>query len=118
MQPRPVTTTRWDIWRVRYHDYQLAENAALNMLPAAVVSHVLVLLLTVAAQRSTPASGDLFAEIFQRGLAKQKSMKSIRASFTETTTSSLLVKPIVGKGTIVAAPPARVRMTYVEPEPK
>jgi outer membrane lipoprotein-sorting protein len=84
-----------------------------------VLAHVFILLALAAPQKSAaPAPDDLFAEIFQRGLVKQKSMKSIRATFTETTTSSLLVKPIVGKGTIVAAPPARVRMMYVEPEPK
>jgi outer membrane lipoprotein-sorting protein len=84
-----------------------------------MLSHVLILL-AIAAPQAPPSrpSGDLFAQIFQRGLVKQKSMKSIRASFTETTISSLLVKPIVARGTIVAAPPARVRMAYTEPEPK
>ena len=62
--------------------------------------------------------GDLFAEIYTRGVTRQKTLKSIGARFTETTVSTLLVKPIVARGTIVAAPPARVRMVYVEPEPK
>jgi outer membrane lipoprotein-sorting protein len=89
------------------------------MSPAIVLTHVL-LLLSMAAPQAPAARrpGDLFAEIFQRGLARQKSMKSIRATFTETTTSSLLVKPIVARGTVIAAAPARVRMTYTEPEPK
>lgn len=87
------------------------------MSPMAVAVHVL-LLLSMAGPQARAPKGDLFTEIFQRGLVQQKSMTSIRGSFTETTTSSLLVKPIVGKGTIVAAPPARVRMTYTEPEPK
>ena len=85
----------------------------------ALLVPLLVMLAIPSPQKSDPrATGDLFAEIFQRGMARQKSMKSIRAAFTETTTSSLLVKPIIARGTIVAAPPARVRMTYVEPEPK
>ena len=89
------------------------------MSPAVLLTHVL-LLLSMATPQAPAARrpGDLFAEIFQRGLAKQKSMKSIRAAFTETTTSSLLVKPIVARGTVIAAAPARVRMTYTEPEPK
>ena len=37
-------------------------------------------------------------------------------SVTETTTSSLLEKPLVSHGTIVAAPPSRVLMTYTDPE--
>ena len=45
-------------------------------------------------------------------------MHSIRARFTETTTSSLLLQPIVAHGTVVAAMPARVLMTYTDPEPK
>src|SRR5438132_3294024 len=114
MQPKPLTTTRWRMGCVRYHD-----PPGSSMSPITLLGHILLLLAMVAPQ-ATPArpAGDLFAEIFQRGLVKQKTMKSIRATFTETTTSSLLVKPIVAKGTIVAAPPARVRMTYAEPEPK
>jgi outer membrane lipoprotein-sorting protein len=85
----------------------------------ALLLSLLVMLAIPAPQKSAPrATGDLFEEIFQRGMTRQKSMKSIRAAFTETTTSSLLVKPIVARGTIVAAPPARVRMTYMDPEPK
>jgi outer membrane lipoprotein-sorting protein len=89
------------------------------MSPAVLLTHLL-LLLSMATPQAPAARrpGDLFAEIFQRGLVKQKSMKSIRAAFTETTTSSLLVKPIVARGTVIAAAPARVRMTYTEPEPK
>jgi outer membrane lipoprotein-sorting protein len=45
-------------------------------------------------------------------------MRSIRARFTETTTSTLLARPIVAHGTIVAAVPARVLMTYTDPERK
>jgi outer membrane lipoprotein-sorting protein len=89
------------------------------MSPAAMLAHVLILLSIAAPQAPAPRPpGDLFAELFQRGLVKQKSMTSIRAAFTETTVSTLLVKPIVARGTIIAAPPARVRMTYTEPEPK
>jgi outer membrane lipoprotein-sorting protein len=89
------------------------------MSPAAMLAHVLLLLSIAAPQAPAPRPpGDLFAELFQRGLVKQKSMKSIRAAFTETTVSTLLVKPIVARGTIIAAPPARVRMAYTEPEPK
>jgi len=66
----------------------------------------------------TLGAQDRFAEIYARGAAKQKTMHSLQARFTETTTSSLLTRPIVARGTITAAMPVRVRMTYTEPEQK
>jgi len=86
-----------------------------------LVAHLLVLLSFAAPQGSTGAPrrpGDLFTEIYQRGIVKQKTMKSIRANFTETTVSTLLVKPIVARGTVIAAPPLMVKMSYTEPEMK
>jgi len=59
---------------------------------------------------------DAFDRLFARTMAKRETITSIRARFTETTTSSLLAKPIVAHGTVVAAPPARVLMTYTDPE--
>ena len=91
------------------------------MSPAVILAHLLVLMSLAAPQGSARAArrpGDLFAEIYERGVIKQRAMKSIRATFTETTVSTLLVKPIVARGTVIAAPPARVRMTYTEPEAK
>jgi outer membrane lipoprotein-sorting protein len=64
------------------------------------------------------AAPDLFADIYARGMVKQRTMKSLRARFTETTTSSLLMKPLVAHGTVVAAAPARMVMTYTDPEAK
>ena len=56
------------------------------------------------------------SKIFSQTIEKRQSIQSIRARFTETTTSSLLEKPLVSHGTIVAAPPSRVLMTYTDPE--
>jgi outer membrane lipoprotein-sorting protein len=81
-----------------------------------------VLAVVVAAQLSAVQLGarsDLFTEIFNRSLLKQKTVHSIRAKFTETTSSSLLTRPLVAHGTVVAASPGtRVLMTYTDPEPK
>lgn len=63
----------------------------------------------------TPAA-DLFDQLFSRTHAQRQSIQSIHARFTETTTSSLLQKPIVSHGTVIAAPPARVLMSYTDPE--
>lgn len=68
--------------------------------------------------RARAAADDRFAEIYNRSILKQRAVQSIRARFTETTTSTLLVKPIVAHGTVIAAAPARVKMTYSDPEPK
>jgi outer membrane lipoprotein-sorting protein len=62
------------------------------------------------------ATPDRFAEIFERANANRESLRSIHARFTETTVSTLLEKPIVARGTIVATPPGRVLMTYTHPE--
>jgi outer membrane lipoprotein-sorting protein len=70
------------------------------------------------ARQPTVPTDDLFSHIYKRAAVKQRSMQSVRARFTETTVSSLLVKPIVAHGTVVAASPARVRMTYTDPEPR
>ncbi len=84
------------------------------MLLASALLHLVAAVALVAAQ--APATTDLFDQLFARTLAKRQSIQSIRARFTETTTSSLLQKPIVSHGTVIAAPPSRVLMTYTDPE--
>lgn len=84
------------------------------MLLASALLHLVAAVTLVASQAAAP--GDLFDQLFARTLAKRQSIQSIRARFTETTTSSLLQKPIVSHGTVIAAPPSRVLMTYTDPE--
>src|SRR5262249_5076932 len=113
-QPMPVMTTRSGIgpatvpWGVVRVNQRAAGRVA--WLAAAWIAGASLL----AAPQATKSGQavDPFAEIYARGSAKQKSMRSISARFTETTTNTLLVKPLVAHGTVVAAPPARVRMTY------
>jgi outer membrane lipoprotein-sorting protein len=76
--------------------------------------HVLVAASVMASQ--PPASKDLFNRIYERTAARRESIHSIRARFTETTVSSLLERPMVVHGTMTAAPPSRVLMTYADPE--
>jgi outer membrane lipoprotein-sorting protein len=108
-QPMPVITTRSDIDAVRYH-------AVLHRstLPAAALLQLLAATALVASQAQAPK--DLFDRLFVRTMEKRQSIHSIRARFTETTTSSLLQKPLVSHGTVIAAPPSRVLMTYTDPE--
>jgi outer membrane lipoprotein-sorting protein len=84
------------------------------MLPACALLQLLAAATLVASQ--APAPKDLFDQLFARTLEKRQSIHSIRARFTETTTSSLLEKPLVSHGTVIAAPPSRVLMTYTDPE--
>jgi len=81
---------------------------------AFALAHLFAAATLVASQAAPPT--DLFDQLFARTLEKRQSIHSIRARFTETTTSSLLERPLVSHGTVVAAPPSRVLMTYTDPE--
>jgi outer membrane lipoprotein-sorting protein len=61
---------------------------------------------------------DLFDEIYERGRPIEQSLKTVRARFTEETTSSLLVKPLLAEGTLVVVRPSDVLLTYTKPERK
>jgi outer membrane lipoprotein-sorting protein len=61
---------------------------------------------------------DPLDDLLARGRAAQAAVHSLSASFTETTISSLLREPIVANGTLVAAKPVRVLMTYTSPTAK
>ena len=110
MHPMPLTRARSDMEPVRYH----VGFGRSTMLLSSVFIPMLAAISLMAAQASR--SDDLFAQLFNRTMAKRETIHSIRASFTETTTSSLLEKPIVSRGTVMAAPPMRVVMTYTDPE--
>jgi outer membrane lipoprotein-sorting protein len=81
---------------------------------AAVVACVIAASIPVRAG----APDDLFDDIYRRGQPMEKSIKTIRARFTETTTSSLLVKPLVAEGTLLAVRPNDILLTYAKPERK
>lgn len=108
---RPVTTTRSHMRPVRYH-------VVLRRSTASVASSLLLPVAALALTAPAVASADLFDQIFAQTLARRQSIQSIRARFTETTTSTLLQKPLVAHGTVIAAPPSRVLMTYTDPERK
>jgi outer membrane lipoprotein-sorting protein len=90
----------------------------LSMVASSLLVQLLMVVSLATGQAAASRGTDLFSQIYTRGVARQRSLQSIRARFTETTVSSLLVKPIVARGTVVAASPARVRMTYTDPEPR
>lgn len=65
-----------------------------------------------------PKKADLFDEIYQRSQPMMASLKTIRAKFTETTTSSLLAQPLIAEGTLVAVRPVDLFITYTKPDRK
>ena len=64
------------------------------------------------------APRDLFDQIYERGKPLEQSLKTIRARFTEETTSALLVKPLVAEGTLIVVRPSDILLTYTKPEKK
>src|SRR4051812_27786078 len=60
--------------------------------------------------------GDLFDELFKEGQAKNGNLKTLTASFVETTTSTLLTKPLVSSGTLAVVRPSRIVMRYAQPD--
>jgi outer membrane lipoprotein-sorting protein len=76
---------------------------------------VAVLLLVVRTTAVTPPQ-DSFDDLYQRGQRANAAMKTLTAHFTETTTSSLLTRPLVSRGTLAVERPARVVLRYTDPE--
>jgi outer membrane lipoprotein-sorting protein len=77
---------------------------------AATASTVLVL-----AQRA-PATKAAFDDLYRRGQLANAGLKTLSARFTETTTSALLTRPLVERGTLAVERPAKVVMNYAVPE--
>jgi outer membrane lipoprotein-sorting protein len=77
---------------------------------------VAVLLLLVRAAAVAPQARDSFDDLYQRGQRANAAMKTLTAHFTETTTSSLLTRPLVSRGTLAVERPARVVLRYTDPE--
>jgi outer membrane lipoprotein-sorting protein len=67
------------------------------------------------APRATPAA-ESFDQLYERGQRANASMRTLTARFTESTTSTLLVKPLVARGTLAVERPSRVILNYLEPE--
>ncbi len=64
--------------------------------------------------RSTPV--DLFADLYQRGQRLNGDLRTFTATFTESTSSSLLTRPLAARGTVAVERPGRVALRYIEPD--
>ncbi len=67
--------------------------------------------------RQPAASRDTaFDELYKRGQRANGGLKTLTARFTETTTSPLLTRPLVARGTLALQRPATVVLRYDMPE--
>jgi len=67
--------------------------------------------------RATPvAQGDLFDEIYRQGQSFERNLRTVRAKFTETSTSRLLKQPLVARGVLAVERPSKIVLLYMEPE--
>src|SRR5206468_6860017 len=69
--------------------------------------------------RQSPRSAsatESFDQLYERGQRVNASIRTLTAQFTEATTSSLLVRPLITKGTLAVERPSRVVLHYTEPE--
>jgi outer membrane lipoprotein-sorting protein len=70
-----------------------------------------------AATIAAPAApADLFDDLYRRGQARNGSLRTFTAAFTEVTTSSLLERPLRASGTVSVERPARVALHYTAPD--
>ena len=67
-----------------------------------------------AAQRQ--ARGSSFDEIYKRGIQLNAQLKTLTADFTETTTSTILTRPLTASGTLAVERPSRIVLHYLAPE--
>ena len=59
---------------------------------------------------------DLFDEIYDRGRPIDATLRTLTATFVETSSSPLLARPLVARGTVAVERPSRIVLNYTEPD--
>ncbi|MBF8299638.1 MAG: Outer rane lipoprotein carrier protein LolA [Acidobacteria bacterium] len=77
---------------------------------------VVILLTSCLGATSATRERDLFDELHARGQKQNAGLKTLTASFVETSTSALLTRPLVARGTVIVERPARVALRYTDPD--
>lgn len=75
-----------------------------------------MMLVAAGGPHASPRAADLFDEIHRKGAPLEAQLQSVSATFTETTTSTLLARPLVTRGRVIAARPSNVLLTYDAPD--
>ena len=79
-------------------------------------SIVLAATAILTAQQKPAADDDSFDALYRRGSEINAALKTLTSRFTETTTSSMLTRPLVASGIVVVERPSRVLLRYQQPE--
>jgi outer membrane lipoprotein-sorting protein len=98
---------------VRTLPFRIVTVQSRSALSAVVFATLLVFLIGAA---RTAGERDLFDDLYARGQKQNAGLRTLTASFTETSTSPLLVQPLVARGTVVVERPARVALRYTDPD--
>jgi len=69
-----------------------------------------------AQKKAAARQPDVFDELYTKGKKANDAMKTLTAHFTETTTSTLLTRPLVARGRVAVERPSRVVLRYAEPD--
>jgi len=72
--------------------------------------------IAIAQKQAAARQPDVFDELYTRGKKANDAMKTLTARFTETTTSTLLTKPLVARGHVAVERPSRVVLRYTDPD--
>jgi outer membrane lipoprotein-sorting protein len=72
--------------------------------------------IAIAQKQAAARQPDVFDELYARGKKANDAMKTLTAHFTETTTSTLLTKPLVARGRVAVERPSRVVLRYSDPD--
>jgi outer membrane lipoprotein-sorting protein len=94
-----------------------ARRAAILATTAVVAAWIFAFASIAGAQKKAPAhQPDVFDELYATGKKANDAMKTLTARFTETTTSSLLTRPLVARGRVAVERPSRIVLRYSEPD--
>ena len=83
---------------------------------AATCALPLLIVMVLAGALASARTFDLFDDLYRRGQQQNGTLRTFIAQFTETTTSTLLTRPLTARGTVAVERPARVVLRYVEPD--
>jgi len=75
-----------------------------------------ILLTSLLGATSATRELDFFDDLYARGQKQNAGLKTLTASFVETSTSSLLTRPVVARGIVVVERPSRIALRYTDPD--
>jgi outer membrane lipoprotein-sorting protein len=81
-----------------------------------VASVAVIVCATILHAQSSGTTNTAFDDLYRRGQLANGGLKTLTARFTETTTSPLLSRPLVARGTLALQRPSTVVLRYDVPE--